>query len=791
MRPRRWVCPSCLLRTTPPSLGQQRRSFLFTSRAAPAAVAAANPVDHTPSGAKQDDELLRQIFDSPAVWKDFAKGAGTRSSGLFNNAYLTKPEGFIEYAETSMRKALAIADKVLKAHTLEDYRSISRDLDRLSDILCRVLDMTDFVRLTHPDLRTRRAADEAWTGAYQVMNELNTTPGLNDQLGKAIDNPEVSSTWTEEEMVVAKGLKLDFEKSPVNQPKQIRDRFVQLTSEISRVGAIFSHQEMPAEQQYVALPSSRLRGMDPVLARKLTMRGAVYLFTGTSEARLALRTVQDEDARKQIFYASRTASKKSIEQLEYLTRLRAELASLTGFDSYGQYVLRDRMMAKNPEAVNKFLQGWAASNGSYVKQEMEDLLAAKMKQHPGGGPLQPWDKDFYSEVVRGSMKASRRRDDFLPAYFSLGRVFQGLSRLFTRLYGLRLVPRAPLHGETWHPDVRRLDVVSDTEGHVGVLYCDLFHRENKSPNPAHFTLRCSREISQAEIAEAAQEAHATGRSREFSSAEQAANDGMSISIQPNGVVKQLPTIALICDFESRHLTNRPALLSLTQVETLFHEMGHAVHSFLARTGFQNVAGTRCATDLAELPSTLMEYFATDPETLALFAGHYETGAPLPYDLVAEEVRYSKRFEASDMENQIIMSMLDQDLHSAKAMQPGFDSTELYLGLQRKFGNSPPDPAGTRWHGFFGHLHTYGATYYSYAFDRVLAHRTWKVAFDGGQNGGALNRENGERLKNSLLKWGGGRDPWKCLADALRDERLADGGEEAMALVGTWGSKRQI
>ena len=787
-RPRPWVCSRCLVGRASPSW-QRRALSAFTSQSLKSGSdAAAIPVDHAPAGTRQNDVLLRQIFDSPKTWKDFAQhGRQSSSVGLFCNAYLTRPEGLLNYAHVNLERARAIVDKVINASSVQEYRAVVRQLDRLSDILCRVLDMTDFVRVTHPDRQVQRRAAEAWDMTYQYMNELNTMTGLNDQLGKAMDDPEVTAAWTAEELTVAQVLKLDFSKSAVDLPKAARDRFVHLSSEISTVGSVFV-QEMAPDQNYLVLPSSNLRGMDPLEARSLTRRGSVYLPTMGPPASSALRSVYDEDTRKQIYYASRTASARTVQLLEHLMKLRGELANLSGFDSYAHLALRDRMMASSPESVNKFLQALAANNAPAVKQEMADILAEKRKGQADAASVLPWDKDFYGAAIRRSMKMSQRPDDFLAAYFSLGTVMQGLSRIFSRLYGIRFEAREPAPGETWHPDVRRLDVISDVDGHVAVLYCDLFYRPDKSPNPAHFTLRCSREISDAELAEFGSQMSEGGDQHPvFSSPEEAANDGMSFSTK-TGVVKQLPTIALVCDFpQTSSSRTGPALLTFFQLETLFHEMGHAIHSILARTSFQNVSGTRCATDLAELPSTLMEYFAADPSVLALFARHHETDEPLPYSLVADKLRQSRRFEASDTENQIILAMLDQELHSPLATRPRFDSTEIYHGLQHRYNHSPVDPPGTRWQGFFGHLSGYGSTYYSYLFDRVLAQRVWNVVFAAGQNGAALDRKNGERLKENLLKWGGSREPWDCLAGALQDERLAKGGESAMALVGSWGT----
>lgn len=354
---------------------------------------------------------------------------------------------------------------------------------------------------------------------------------------------------------------------------------------------------------------------------------------------------------------------------------------------------------------------------------------------------------------------------------------QGLSRLFTRLYGIRFVPHETMPGETWNGDVRRLDVISETDGHVAVLYCDLFSRPDKSPNPAHFTVRCSREILNHELEEARSESNNL-----FSTPEEAVNDGMATS-RATGTLKQLPTIALICDFRTH---SQPSLLDFSEVQTLFHEMGHAIHSILGRTSLQEVSGTRCATDFAELPSIIMESFAADPTVLALFASHYETDQPLPYELVAEKLALDRRFVGVDTEYQIVLSVLDQAYHSSLPFSPSFDSTQVCHEIQHRIGVLPPDPPETSWQGQFGHLVGYGSTYYSYLFDQVLASRIWKVVFQNGRGGAAVDRANGERMMNDVLKWGGGRDPWRCVADVLGDGQVEKGGEEAMRVVGSWG-----
>jgi intermediate peptidase len=777
---RPWICSSCIRRQS------QARRWLSTS-ASQLSVSQPVPVNKAAPGTQHDDKTLRQIFDSPNVWRDFSQSVKSwdngQNKGLFQNRYLVEPRGFEEFADRTLTKAKKIVEQVLNSSSIDDYKHIARRLDRLSDLLCRVIDVSDFVRATHPDPIMQAAATRAYATMFEYMNVLNTTQGLDTQLNLAMNNAEIVAGWNEEEHAVAEILRRDFAKSAIELPKSQREHFVRLSQEISEIGQAFVDNMAPAVP-VLTFQSSRLQGMNPLLAQQSTRWGRIMVPTLSAVAADALRSVSDESARREIFMAGRTASTASVQRLEGLLKKRAELAKLSKFESYGHLSLADKM-AKTPESVNEFLQALSKDNNFVARMEMAQLLKAKVSLSRTATPvLHPWDKDYYMKHVLSTVRSRARNADFLSSYFSVGTVMQGLSRLFSRLYGVRFVPRETLPGEAWNSDVRRLDVVSETDGHVAVLYCDLFSRPGKSPNPAHFTLRCSREITKQELDEAADSPHPL-----FASAEEFVNDGMAIS-SASGVLKQLPTIALICDFATSPKNTRPSLLSFAEVRTLFHEMGHAIHSILGRTSLQNVSGTRCATDFSELPSILMEHFAADPAVLGLFARHHETDQPLPYEMVAQTLALEKMFEGYDTENQILLSMVDQIYHSALPLSPSFDSTQTYHSLQSEHGVFPPDPDGTCWQGFFGHLFGYGSSYYSYLFDRVLAKRVWEVVFESGVGEKGINRESGERMKEHVLKWGGGKDPWRCLADVLGDGRVEHGGEAAMGIVGSWGVKGQ-
>lgn len=756
-----------------------------TTRSAPGLQALKADPPSPSSG--HDDRTLRQIFDSQRFWEEFSQSSVTGPQrGLFQNRYLKDPSGFHDFTQVALAKCRGIVANVLQASTMEECKAIPRNLDRLSDSLCRVLDIAEFVRVTHPDDRFQNAANEAYAMLFEYMNILNTTTDLNEKLQKAMATPEISAAWSEEEKTVATVLLRDFSKSAIDMPQDKREKFVALSTHISQLGTSFVSNMAPATY-VLGFKNSRLKGMDPVILREITHRfGNVRLPTTGPISITALRTVEEEDTRRQIYIAGRTASNNQLHILKTLLGCRGEVARLSGYESYAEMNLSDKM-AKSPEAVKSFLTALSADNASHVKEELDEMLRIKkssLSSRDSPLKLNAWDRDYYQARLAAQLRSKSRKPDFISAYFSLGTVMQGLSRLFTRLYGVRFVPRETSPGETWNPDVRRLDVIDETEGHIAVLYCDLFARGGKSRNPAHFTLRCSRQIALSEVSEAA------SASPDLSP-QLAANDGMAISQSPTtGAIHQLPIIALICNFQPNQSNpSQPTLLSFRDLQTLFHEMGHAIHSILGRTSLHVVSGTRCATDFAELPSVLMEHFGADPDVLSLFARHWETDAPLSYEMVAERLAIDRKGQGAETETQILLAMLDQAYHSSLplSMEGGFDSTQVFHDVHDKYG-SIPEPRETSAQGFFGHLVEYGGTYYSYLFDRAIAGKVWKEVFRGGQNGGAVSRDAGERFRQEVLRWGGGRDGWRCVAGLLGDEKLRDGGKEAMEEVGRWGVK---
>ena len=201
---------------------------------------------------------------------------------------------------------------------------------------------------------------------------------------------------------------------------------------------------------------------------------------------------------------------------------------------------------------------------------------------------------------------------------------------------------------------------------------------------------------------------------------------------------------------------------------------------IGRTEFQNVSGTRCATDFVELPSILMEHFLNSPNVLSLF----DISGKQPVRQTGNH--HEDPCKSIDTHTQILLAALSQIYHSPAALSEKFDSTAALAQLNKTRGLIPYVP-GTSWQTQFGHLFGYGATYYSYLFDRAIASRVWRKLFAHDP----LNRETGEKYKNEILRYGGGKDPWKMVSALLDAPEMAGGDAEAMAEVGRWKIEDEV
>lgn len=565
-------CPAC--------------SRSFTTQRTPRAVAittASSP------GAEADARQLRALFDAPekaATYSNTSERSSRsgRSTGLFRSPSLMEPESFIKVAHKTLIRAKLLVSRIVQApqNGPEEMRRVVRNLDRLSDLLCGVIDCAELVRNAHPDPRWVAAANEAYEYLCGYMNVLNTHTGLYDVLAQVLSDRQLRSELGPEAMAVAYVFLRDFEKSGIHLPQEQRAKFVSLSDEILVLGRSFLQETGQTDaNDIVEMPMEWLQGapksiVDTLQKTHLDENGNLQLRRNSWEMQAISKYAPDVRARKMAHLGMNTGTGDQIRVLEKLLQKRGELAYLTGNDSFASMTLGDKM-ARKPDNVRGFLDALSTHHKPLANATLEQLRSLK-KQEEGNRDIYAWDRDYYAEQY---MRAVSRRSTTPPinGFFSVGTVFAGLSRLFERLYGITLQAAEVSPGEVWAEDVCRMDVVEESRV-IGSIYADLYNREGKPPSAAHYTVRCSRRVDKDD------EDNDFRYGRLESGQSITAEQGREIakSLEVDSVTSsdlpgryQLPVVVLLCDFVRPSIKSGPSLLNWHEVETLFHEMGHAIH----------------------------------------------------------------------------------------------------------------------------------------------------------------------------------------------------------------------
>lgn len=627
-----------------------------------------------------------------------------KNVGLFGVPELNCPAGF----QIATKEALRNTERLLeKACTCPPGVDTVESFDQLSDGLCKVADLADFVKVAHPDPAFREAAERTCVEIGTVVEKLNTNVELCQSLKRLLDNPDVVSKLDPDTRRVAELFMFDFEISGIHLDDKLRKEAVALHVKLLDLNNEFlvgSH--MPNRIARTAIPEH--------LHIHFANEGSFIQVSG-------LHADSPDDLIREIAYRIYLYPNADLmECLEELLRCRHSLAKLVGYESYGHRALKGTM-AKTPEMVMNFLQLLTDKLSDKTEKDFRMMRDMKRKLNPRNAELMPWDHPYLSGVMRA--ERYNIEPSLYSPYLSLGACMEGLNNLFSQLYGVSLMSEHPRAGEVWSEDVRKLAVVHETEGLLGYIYCDFFHRQDKPHQDCHFTIRGGRRC------------------------------------QDSGEY-QLPVVVLMLSLPHPS-RSAPTLLTPGMMENLFHEMGHAMHSMLGRTRYQHVTGTRCATDFAEVPSILMEYFATDYRVISQFARHYETGQPLPESMVARLCESKKVCGAADTQLQIFYAVLDQIYHGVPQNR---STTEIIKDMQHKFYGLPYIP-NTAWQLRFSHLIGYGAKYYSYLMSRAVASMVWKQCFVQDP----LNREMGERYRREMLAHGGAKEPMMMVEGMLQKQ----------------------
>uniref|UniRef100_A0A7S2RIB0 Peptidase M3A/M3B catalytic domain-containing protein n=1 Tax=Rhizochromulina marina TaxID=1034831 RepID=A0A7S2RIB0_9STRA len=431
--------------------------------------------------------------------------------------------------------------------------------------------------------------------------------------------------------------------------------------------------------------------------------------------------------------------------------VRHELSTRLGFESFAHRTLFDKM-ERDPQRIVDFLLSTAEQLQPLAEEELRELQEAKQKMEPSPATqgaslpdIHQWDLPFYSAVVK-SQKQLVDPSAAAP-YLPLDQCIQGLRVLCEQLFGLEtsLAPASP--GESWASagSILKLQLSHASHGPLGTIFLDLHPRQQKYFHSAHFTVRCGCKVPEVMDPDFPTECHHNGH--------------------------QLPVVALVMSLGHRPNDSSMEHLSLQELETLFHEFGHALHSLLSRTTFQHLAGTRTAADFVETPSQLLEMFAWNHDVLSTFARHPLTGTVLPTDLLEGMQKNRRQHSALDSLQQVLLSLVDQRAFSRDAAEtmrmPSVEAREYLSSLTKEvheqvMPTAMPYAEGTNWLARFGHLTTYGATYYGYLYDKAFATQLWHELFASQP----LNRHAGERLWKNLLLPGGSADPYALLRNTM-------------------------
>ncbi|MDH4558917.1 oligopeptidase A [Pseudomonas sp. BN417] len=575
-----------------------------------------------------------------------------------------------------------------------------------------------------------RAAYEA---CLPKLSEYWTELGQNRELFQVYEalasGPEAAGFEVAQKTILEHALR-DFRLSGIDLPADQQERYGEIQMKLSELGSRFSNQLLDATQAWTkeVHDEAALAGLTD--SAKAQMKQAAeakglggWLITLEFPSYYAVMTYADDRAlREEVYTAYSTrASDQGPNAGQHdngpvmaeILVLRQELARLLGFAHFSDLSLATKM-AESTDQVLGFLRDLAKRSKPFAAQDLEELRAFAAER--GVADLQSWDVGYFSEKLREQRYSISQ--ETLRAYFPIDKVLSGLFAIVQKLYGIEI---RELSGfDTWHPDVRLFEI-SENGQHVGRFFFDLYARANKRGGAWMDGARDKRRSTRGEL----------------------------IS----------PVANLVCNFTPA-VGDKPALLTHDEVTTLFHEFGHGLHHLLTRVEHAGASGINgVAWDAVELPSQFMENWCWEPEGLALISGHYQTGEPLPQDLL-DKMLAAKNFQSGlMMVRQLEFSLFDFELHATHG--DGRSVLDVLETIRDEVAVMRP-PAFNRFANSFAHIFAggYAAGYYSYKWAEVLS----ADAFSRFEEEGVLNPATGRAFREAILARGGSQEPMVLFVD---------------------------
>ena len=502
-----------------------------------------------------------------------------------------------------------------------------------------------------------------------------------------------------------------------------KDRLRKLTEEASMLSLQFSQNVLKEnkaytlhitdEQQLDGLPNTAREAAHEA-AKEHGLKGWVFTLDAPSYGPFMMYSTQRE-LRKDLYMARNTLCIKdndtnNLELCKRLINLRREMAQLLGYDTFADYVMKHRMATK-VENVYKLLNDLIEAYKPKAIEEREEVEALAKEEEGAAFKMEPWDLAYYSQLLK--KKKYDLDPEMLRPYLELGNVIKGVFGLATRLYGITFKENKDI--PVYHPDVKPYEVYDKDGSYLAVLYVD-FHPRKGKRDGAWMTEFQGQWIER---------------------------DGTNVR----------PHASLVMNF-SKPTEDKPALLRLGEVETFLHEFGHSLHGIFANTRFESLSGTNVWWDFVELPSQFMENFAVEKEFLRTFAFHYQTGEPMPDELIEKVIASRNYGAATACLRQVSFGLLDMAYYTHKD-----EFTEDIIPFEKKawapaiIDEQRMDTCMTVQ---FSHIMAggYAAGYYSYKWAEVLD----ADAFSVFKKEGIFNQETAQRFRDNILSRGGTEHP---------------------------------
>ncbi len=607
----------------------------------------------------------------------------------------------------------ANADSPTFANTVEA-------LDRSGEFLSRVTSVFSNLSSAETNAQLQSINREVAPMLSSLRDDIRLNPALFIRV-KTLWDQRSKLSLTSEQLRLLEETYRSFVRGGANLEPAQKERLRKINSELAVLGLKFGDNLLKETNSYrlVVNRQEDLEGLPPTAisgaAESARAAGLPdrWLFTLQAPSIWPLQqySAQREFRRQSLIaYTTRCDHGDEYDNKTTLVRiavLRAEKAQLLGFKTYADFVLEDNM-AKTPERVLALLrQLWTPARSVALKESaaLQDMI----RKEGHTFKLEPWDWRYYTEKVR---KARFDLDEQeLRPYFQLDRVREGAFYVANRLYGITFTPRPDL--PVYNPEVTAFEVKDADGSHLGVFYADYHPRPGKRVGAWSSRYR-----------------------------EPWIKDGHDIR----------PVVVNVCNF-SRPAGGDPALLSLEEVTTLFHEFGHALHSLLSRIAYRGLSSV--PRDFVELPSQIMENWALAPEVLRVYARHYKTNQVIPAELVGKIQQTAKFNQGFLTVEYLAASLLDMDWHMlAPGQSP--DATEFERHSMSRI-EMPPEIVVRYRSPYFNHIFgpggSYAAGYYSYIWSEVLD----SDAFQAFKERGLFDQETARSFRTNILERGGSED----------------------------------